>query len=186
MIILFGVVGSGKSEQAKRLVAKLKCPHVSTSRLLREDLTPEHQAIMQAGKLVDDDNIFELLEPEFKRIDADHHEFILDGAPSSVGQAEWLLSKVKAGELKLTAIIHLKVPRDLILKRLLARGREDDQGGIIARRIEEYDNVTTPVLDYFRSQGYAVHQIDGGGSLGEVERQVWQTIKDKVDEAQER
>jgi adenylate kinase family enzyme len=46
MIILFGVVGSGKSEQARRLVAKIKCPYISTSDLLRENLTPQVEGLL--------------------------------------------------------------------------------------------------------------------------------------------
>lgn len=186
MIILFGVVGSGKSEQANLLVERLHCPHVSTSQLLREHSNPQHEAIMQAGKLVDDENIFELLEPELKKVHAESQEFILDGAPRSVKQAEWLVNKIKAGEVKLTAIIHLKVSKETTLKRLLNRGREDDTEVVITERFRQYESVTNPVLDYLRQQGYKVFDIDGENPLDDVQQEVWQVVKDKINASQKR
>src|SRR3989344_8251403 len=113
MIILFGVVGSGKSEQAKRLVARINCPYISTSRLIREKRDPQWEAIMMMGKLLSDQEIISLIEPELNKIDAQHKEFILDGAPRSITQAQWLLKLVEAGKLKLTSIIYLKVSKEI-------------------------------------------------------------------------
>ena len=180
MIILFGVVGSGKSEQAKRLVAKLRCPHISTSHLISQKANPQWDKLIMAGSLLADEDVFSILAPELERIDAAHKEFILDGAPRSIGQAEWLDQKIKDGKVKFTAIIHLDVSKEAVTKRLLKRGRDDDQEHIIARRFEQYDNLTTPVLDYFRSHGYAVNEVDGSYSIDEVENQIWQILKDKV------
>lgn len=178
MIILFGVVGSGKSEQAKLLVAKLNCPHISTSRLLKDNSNQEWDKLMMAGKLVPDEDIYSVLGPELEKIK--DREFILDGAPRSVAQAEWLSNKIKAGDLNLTAIIHLKASKDVVMKRLLARGREDDNEAVIANRLSEYEQVTTPVLDYLKEQGYKISEVDGDKSLEEVEQQIWQVLGDKV------
>ena len=181
MIILFGVVGSGKSEQAKRLVSRLNCPYISTSRLIREKRNPQWEAIMMIGKLVSDEQIISLIEPELNRIDAQHNEFILDGAPRSIAQAQWLLNKVEAGKLKLTAIIYLKVSKGITVQRLLKRGREDDKEEIISERFRQYEEVTTPVLDYLREHGHQVYEIDGSLSIDEVENQIWEILKDKVE-----
>lgn len=180
MIILFGIVGSGKSEQAKRLVSRLGCPHISTSRLLREKANPEWDRLIMAGKLVPDEDIFSLLEPEFNKIDASHKEFILDGAPRSVGQAKWLVEKISSSQLKLTIIIHLKAPRELVVQRLLARRRSDDQELIITNRFKEYEDITTPVLDYLKDQGFNIVEVDGSGSIDQVEERIWEVLKDKI------
>lgn len=172
MIVLFGVVGSGKSEQAKRLLARLECPYISTSHLLREHLTPERQAKMLAGKLVDDKEVLELLGPALQAADAAHSECILDGAPRSIVQAKWLADLIGQGELKLTAFIYLKVSKDEVLKRLLARGREDDTREIISRRFKEYDEVTTPVLDYLAREGFTIHEIDASQPPEAVENDI--------------
>ena len=181
MIILFGVVGSGKSEQAKRLIAKLQCPYVSTSRLIREKKNPEWERTITAGNLLRDDEIFGLLQPELRKIDAASQEFILDGMPRSVGQAKWLAQKIKAGTIKFTAIIHLDVPKEVVLQRLLARGRYDDNESVIATRFENYDKISTPVLDYFKQQGFEVSEVDGSLSIDEVEKQIWEALKGKIE-----
>ena len=172
MIVLFGVVGSGKSEQATRLMARYKIPHISTSKILRDNADPQHQALILAGRLVPDNETLELLEKELKIINAKNNEFILDGAPRSVPQAKWLDQKIKNGELKLTVIIHLQVSKEVVLERLLARGRDDDKEDIIIQRFEQYDNITTPVLEYLKSVGYHIHEIDGEKSPDEVEQQI--------------
>jgi adenylate kinase len=179
VIILFGVVGSGKSEQAKRLLAHLDCPYISTSTLLREHLTPERRAAMAAGRLVNDEDIFDLLGPALLAAEADKLECILDGAPRSVGQAKWLIDKLKKNEVKLTAIIHLKVSKDVVLGRLHNRHREDDQDEIIRQRFADYDQITTPVLDYLEEQGYQVDDVDGEKSPDEVETQIKEVLESK-------
>lgn len=177
MIIIMGPVGSGKSEQTARLTKKLNCPRISTSQLLREHLTPEREAKMHAGELIADPEIIELLEPELRRVGADTREFILDGAPRSVIQAQWLRGKVINGEIKLTAVIRLKVPEEVAIKRLLERGRPDDNAAIIRRRLDAYHRITEPVVTYFESNGIKVHEINGEREPDEVESQIERAIK---------
>lgn len=186
MIILFGVVGSGKSEQAKRLVAKLDCPYISTSQLIRESRNPQWEAIMMMGKLVSDGEVLSLLKPELKKIDAGHKEFILDGAPRSIEQAQWLLKEVNEGKVKFTAIIYLKVSKETTIQRLLKRGRDDDKEEIISERFRQYEEVTTPVLDFLKDKGWQINEVEGEWSADMVEKVIWQILKDKVGAAKVR
>ena len=171
MIIIMGSVGSGKSEQTNRLSARLNLPHISISNLLRLYLTPEREAKMLAGDLVDDEDVIEILEPVLKNIPAGQ-DFILDGFPRTVPQAEWLASKFKSGEVKLKAIIKLDVSDQTVLTRMLSRGRADDQKEVILHRLETYHKMTKPVVDYFRSKDIAVHDIDGEQTPDTVEVQI--------------
>ena len=41
-------------------------------------------------------------------------------------------------------VLNLEVPRDELLRRLSGRGREDDKDQAVARRLQEYDDRTTP------------------------------------------
>src|ERR1043166_7679705 len=118
MIILFGIVGSGKGEQGRRLLAKLNCPYISTSQLLLEHLTVDRHQAMKAGKLVNDEDMLSLLGPALEAAHVDNQESILDGAPRSLAQAKWLDAKIKNKQVKLTAIIYLKVPKEVVLRRL--------------------------------------------------------------------
>ncbi len=179
MIVLFGAIGSGKTEQGERLVKRLNCPRVSTSQLLRQNSNPVHLKQIAEGTLVSDQEVLSLLEPELKKIQAAKNEFILDGSPRSIPQAKWLVDKIRAGEIKLTAIIYLKVSKDVLLERLHKRHREDDQDEIISHRLNEYDKITTPVLDYLKSQGYRIDEVDGSPSADEVEISIKRVLESK-------
>src|SRR3989338_1681887 len=179
MIILFGAIGSGKTEQGERLARRLNCPRLSSSQLLKQHSDPAHIKQIAEGTLVSDQDVIKLLEPEFKRIGADRNEFILDGSPRSIGQAKWLVDKIRTGEVKFTAIIYLKVPENAVVERLKKRGRVDDKEEIIRHRLDEYAKITTPVLDYLRGQGYQVDEVDGSPPPDEVENSIQQVLENK-------
>lgn len=174
MIVLFGAIGSGKTEQGKRLAKHLNCPQISTSQLLRANSDPHHLQQIAEGTLVSDKDVLALLEPELKKVDANKNEFILDGSPRSTIQAKWIVNKIETGEIKFTAIIYLKVPAQTVIERLIKRGRVDDKEDIIRHRLEEYEKITTPVLGYLEEQGYKVDEVDGSPPPDQVE----QNIKD--------
>lgn len=179
MIILFGAIGSGKTEQGERLAKRLKCPRISTSQLLREHSDPLHLRQIAEGTLVKDQDLLELLGPELKNIGADRNEFILDGSPRSIGQAQWITAKIKAGEIKFTAIVYLKVPVLSVIERLMKRGRPDDKEDIIRHRLDEYTKITTPVLDYLKQAGYQVDEVDGSPPPDEVENSIKKLLEAK-------
>lgn len=172
MIIIMGAVGSGKSEQTKILAERLNCPRVSTSQLLRDHPTPDRIAKMTAGELVDDHEVIELLDEAFRKIGADHVEFLMDGSPRSITQAQWMLKQINSGALMLTAIIKLNVSKEVVLERLSKRGRDDDKEAVITKRLATYEAITQPVVDYFRQHGIDVHEVDGEKSVSEVSEQI--------------
>lgn len=171
MIIIMGSVGSGKTEQGTRLVRKLGCPRISTSQLLREHPTQKWQDHILSGKLVDDRAVIQALEQAFIEVAAETQEFILDGAPRTRVQAEWLTGKIQTGEVKLTAIINLSVSDEAVLKRLMSRGREDDQKQVILKRLDDYHKITQPILA-FLEQSFKVHYVNGEDEPGKVERAI--------------
>ncbi len=179
MIILFGAIGSGKTEQGERLAHRLNCPRLSSSKLLHQHSDPIDLQQIAEGTLVSDQAVINLLEPEFKKIGADRNEFILDGSPRSIGQAKWLVDKMRAGEIKFTAIIYLKVPENEVVKRLKKRGRADDKEEIIRHRLDEYAKITTPVLDYLKNRGYSVDEVDGSPPPDEVEKSIRKVLVSK-------
>jgi adenylate kinase len=156
-----GPVGSGKSEQTARLVAKHRLEAISTSQILRKHLTPQRKSRMLAGDLIEDQEIIELMQPALVRQQTTGQEFILDGFPRSKMQAQWLVEQIREGMINLRAVIKLSVSNDTVLKRLLARGRVDDTEEIIKHRLETYYRVTDPVLGYLREQKMPVYELDG-------------------------
>lgn len=172
MIIIMGSVGSGKTEQGSRLVKKLNCPRISTSQLLREHPERKWHSHIREGRLVNDEDIIDILNRAFTDLGADSTEFILDGAPRSIPQAEWLTEEIKAGRVLLTAVINLKVSDDVVLKRLMDRGREDDQEPVILNRLRDYHAITQPVLKYLTDNEIKVHHIDGENNPDQVEKDI--------------
>jgi adenylate kinase len=94
-VILLGAPGAGKGTQAKAIVERYGIPQISTGDLLRDnvarstELGTQAKAIMDAGKLVPDDLVNNMVAERLSRPDT-ARGFILDGYPRTSGQAEWL------------------------------------------------------------------------------------------------
>lgn len=159
MIILTGVAGAGKSMQGKILADEHGYAWISTGEILRVLVTGKRRQEMLEGKLLSDEEMITILDKVFELIDPTQ-EFILDGFPRTIPQADWLLKQVKDGRFNLTAIINLDASEDVVRARLMNRGRQDDTDEAINKRFHEYKTVTLPILDHFKSEGVTVFNID--------------------------
>ncbi len=124
-ILLFGAPGSGKGTQSAILLQRLSMEHISTGDLFREAVragTPlgsEAKRFLDKGELVPDSITIGLIEQVFlKRSGKD---FILDGFPRTVGQAEALEVLLKRMSLPLGRAFFLEVPEHLLMERLTGR-----------------------------------------------------------------
>lgn len=167
MIIFMGVAGAGKSKQGRVLADEKGLPWLSTGEFLRMLISGERRKQMLSGKLLGDEEIIALVQKIFTMVDTDH-EFVLDGFPRSVGQADWLLSQVKYGQLDITAIVHITASEEVVKQRLLNRGRPDDHHEAISERFKEYEETTKPMLKQFKNALVPVFDIDGNRSVKEV------------------
>lgn len=164
MIIFMGVAGSGKSVQGRRLADEMGLPWLSTGEFLRMLISGERRKAMVAGKLLTDSDIIELVRKIFNLIDT-NEEFILDGFPRTMAQADWLLNQVKHGQLKVSAVIHIKASEQAVHERLMSRGRPDDNPEAIKERFQEYEDAIKPILEDFKSAGVRVCDINGEQSI---------------------
>ena len=171
MIIMMGVAGVGKSLQGKRLADNLGLPWLSTGEFLRMLVVGQRRKDMLAGKLLDDNEMIHLADKIFHMIDTSE-EFILDGFPRTVGQAEWLIAQHKAGLIEVSHILHLEASEQVVRDRLLARGRQDDTAESITQRFQEYQKTTVPIIQDFEQHGIEVHHINGEGSVDEIQKQI--------------
>ena len=162
MIIFMGVAGSGKSMQGKMLADELALPWLSTGEFLRMLVAGDKRRDMLSGKLLEDDEIISLVQKIFTVVDAEE-EFILDGFPRTTAQTDWLLNQVKHGQLNITCVVHLQADEEVVLKRLLGRGRQDDTEESIRARFDEYEAAIKPILEQFRAANVTIHEINGEG-----------------------
>ena len=176
MIIFMGVAGSGKSVQGKLLADEMALPWLSTGEFLRMLVSGQRRKDMLAGRLLSDREIIKLVQKMFAMIDV-HEEFIFDGFPRTISQADWLLNQHKHGQLDVNVVIHLVVDEDTVLGRLLERGRQDDHKDAILERFREYNEVTTQILEHFEKAEVPVFDIQADQSIDAVHKQVVQAIK---------
>jgi adenylate kinase len=167
MIILTGVAGAGKSMQGKMLADEHGYAWISTGEILRVLVTGKRRQEMLQGKLLSDEEMITILDKVFDLIDPTQ-EFILDGFPRTIPQADWLLDQVHKGRFALTAVINLAASEDVVKERLIARGRQDDTNEAISERFTEYRAVTLPILAHFKAEQVPVCNIDAAQTPREV------------------
>jgi adenylate kinase len=125
-IVLLGGPGAGKGTQAERLAGNLDIPQVSTGDLFRENLKKETELgvlakqYMERGELVPDEVTVGMVRERLSRSDAAEGA-ILDGFPRTLAQAEALGALLGELGAELGRVFYVKVPKDVLLKRLSGR-----------------------------------------------------------------
>lgn len=176
MIILMGVAGAGKSMQGKILADEHGYAWISTGEILRVLVTGRRRQEMLQGKLLSDDEMIAIMDKVFELIDTDQ-EFVLDGFPRTVAQADWLLKQNHNGRLKLNAVVHLTASEEVVRGRLVKRARLDDTEEAIAKRFQEYNNVTVPIIEHFKHLGIAICDIDASQTPRAVHDAILKCLK---------
>lgn len=182
-IVLLGAPGSGKGTQSQLLVKAFCVPQISTGDLLREavskgtELGLRAKAVMDAGKLVDDDTMLGIIRERLRQPDASRG-FILDGFPRNLAQAEALQKMLKELGTPLESVVLLNLDLGILFKRLTGRRicqdcgkvfnvytspapegkhrliqRPDDKEEVIGKRLEVYEAQTKPLIKYYEAAG---------------------------------
>lgn len=159
MILLMGVAGSGKSMQGKIFADEHGYAWISTGEIFRVLITGKRRQEMLEGKLLSDDEVIKVVDKVLELIDTTQ-EFVLDGFPRTIPQADWLLGQAHEGRFKLNAVVHLTASEGVVRSRLLERGRQDDTDAAIAKRFSEYHSTTLPIIDHLKREGAPVFDID--------------------------
>lgn len=173
-IILFGPPGAGKGTQAKLIQDEFNIPHLSTGNIFRaaiKNKTPlgvKVKSILDDGRLVPDETVVDLVAAELSK-EKYQDGYILDGFPRTVVQAKAFDNFLEKNDDELDAFIHLSVPEEELVKRILSRGegRSDDTEDKVKTRLKVYHNETEPVMKHYEDQD-KVQEIDGTGSIDEI------------------
>ena len=194
-LVFLGPPGAGKGTLADKAVSLLKLPHISTGAIFRSAIAAQSplglkvKAIIDAGKLVDDETTIELVKERLAQEDG----YILDGFPRTIPQAEAL-----AEFSKVEKVVNFDIPDTSVLERLGGRRvcrncghnfhmlfdkpkkeglcdhcggevytRADDSHEAIKKRLEVYRAQTAPLIDYYRAKGLLV-DVDARPAVDEV------------------
>lgn len=178
-LIFLGPPGAGKGTQAKLLAESLNIPHISTGDILRSAVaqaTPLGQkakGYMEKGELVPDDLLLDLVRDRLNQLDA-QNGWILDGFPRNVSQAVFL-DNLLQGTQQTCDCINLEVPDQVLIERMLGRGRNDDTPEAIRTRLEIYHNDTAPLIGYYRDRS-TLKVVNGDRSLEDVTESLKQLV----------
>src|SRR5579863_541060 len=122
-LILLGPPGAGKGTQAALLTEDFGLPHIATGDILRAareaqtELGLIAKKFMDAGELVPDDVVIGVILERLGEDDA-RDGFLLDGFPRTLEQAGALGAQLDAQERRLTAVIALEAPDELVVTRI--------------------------------------------------------------------
>jgi len=189
-LVFLGPPGAGKGTQAARLAGVYNVAHVSTGEILRSNVarqTPlgiQAKEYMNRGDLVPDSLIRNMIEHRLEEPDT-QVGWILDGFPRNVNQASFvdeLLSKkmvseeIKNGnEASLFRVINLVVSEEILVERLLARGRADDNEETIRHRLQVHHQETEPLIEFYQKRAQLV-SVEGDRQVDDVTKALKEAI----------
>jgi adenylate kinase len=156
------------------------------------ELGNQAKAFMDRGELVPDSVTNDMVKDRLTQDDL-ANGFLLDGYPRNVAQAEVLRAFLAEAKTPLQAALELSIASDEIIKRLSSRRtcrgcgatceagaincsscnstdlyqREDDKEEVIARRLEVYEEQTSPIISFYRSEGLLI-TIPAVGTVAEI------------------
>lgn len=175
-IALFGPPGAGKGTQSKHLISKYNLTYISTGDILREEIAAETSLgkkvkdIINHGELVPDELMSQIIEKKISS-NLDSKGILFDGFPRTVAQADILDNLLQKFNTRLTCMLSLEVPYDLLKERMIERGktsgRSDDNLEVIENRFVEYEKKTKPVIDFYQRKKI-YHHVDGVGTIDEI------------------
>jgi adenylate kinase len=206
-LIFLGPPGAGKGTLAAKAVEFLNIPHISTGAIFRSAIAAGSplgltvKAIIDAGKLVDDETTIALVKERLAREDA-AKGYILDGFPRTIPQAEALAAFSTADK-----VVNFDIPDPAVLERLGGRRvcrqcginyhqvfnkpkregicdscggevytREDDRAAAVQKRLEVYREQTAPLIGFYRDRGLLI-DVDARPAVEQVVENFKQAIQ---------
>ena len=208
-LILLGPPGAGKGTQAERLQGDFSLPYLATGDMMRAikaedgELAEEVRAYMDKGALVPDEIVCKVL---LARVDEEGDDgFLLDGFPRNVAQADILEEALGRRDRKVTAVLLVDAPDEVIVERISGRRmcpkghvyhvefdppkhegvcdqdgtkltqRDDDKPEIVQNRLDVYHDQTKPLIAYYEDRGM-LRRFDGTRSPTEVHDHIRATL----------
>lgn len=186
-LVFIGAPGSGKGTQSAKLVEGVGYSHVSTGNLLRDEIAKESdlgnkvKSVMEAGQLVSDDLVVELLKAN---LNLGSNSYIFDGYPRNIDQAKTLDQILGGADY---SAVYFKLDTEDLVNRITKRRttkdgkyiynldtkkpkvdgicdvtgeklihRDDDKEEVIRKRMDVFDATVGPVIEFYSKKGNLV------------------------------
>ena len=175
-IIMIGGPGSGKSTYSNLIKKELGIAHIYTGDMMRElarQNTPDGRKVkelLSKGEFAPTPIVIKAVKERMKKPDA-MKGYVFDGFPRNVEQA----GAMEAKGIEYDHVINLVVSEEEVIKRLTARGREDDKPEIIKQRLRVYEKETRPLLDYYKKE--IINIKAEGGTPEEIAAKIIEKLK---------
>ena len=205
-LIFLGAPGAGKGTQAQIVAERFDAAHLSTGDMLRTavregtELGVLAKTYMDKGDLVPDGVIIGLIR-ETLTDPAFPGNWILDGFPRTLPQAEALDQLLKELGQQLTVVLNIDVPLELLMDRLTLRRtcrrtglifnlkfnppddeskyelyqRADDTAEAVTRRLQVYEADTQPLIEFYQQQG-KLATLQGDLPVDQVTETIMETV----------
>lgn len=155
--VFIGPPGSGKGTQAELLKNRLGIATIGTGDVLRDaaargtKLGKQVKPYLDAGRLAPDELVNALVVDLLRTPDRSGR-LVLDGYPRNAAQAVAFDSVLKELKLKLGAVIHFVIDEEVVIRRMLARKRADDDEETIRERLRVYRDSSRELVAHYRKQ----------------------------------
>jgi UMP-CMP kinase len=171
VIFVLGAAGSGKGTNCEKLVEEFGFCHISTGDLIRKEIqrdgpyAAQFNNIITNGNLVPSSLLIELLEYEMNKHLTDTI-FLIDGFPRNEENLQIWFEKI-GNSVEVISVLFFDCPDDVLLPRLVSRGRSDDTVAAIKKRLAIFHTASKPIINHFEKSG-KVHTINSNRSAEEV------------------
>ena len=177
-LLFLGAPGAGKGTQAELLSQTNSFLHLSTGELLRKEIEMnttlgiQVKDVINRGELVSDELVLKIVR---QNLDNENNGWILDGYPRNLSQANSLNEVLIEINQPLEVVFYLDIPEEVLVKRLLLRGRKDDTEETIRKRVDIYQKTTKPLIEYFKNLSL-LEYIDANRDLKTISSDIKQKM----------
>lgn len=189
-VLFFGTQGAGKGTQVKMLMEFLKGK--SDQKIIHIDMGSELRALRDggsfAGKLtgqtIDAGHRMPDFMPTYLQtkklvdnlVDGTEH-VIADGLARGADQTRAFDDAMKYFGRDEFQVVSLELTEESAVKRLLARGRNDDTEEGIKNRLSWYKSDVQPQLELLRERSRQIHVIDGEPDVDTIHKNILAALK---------
>ncbi|MDR3571944.1 MAG: nucleoside monophosphate kinase [Candidatus Pacebacteria bacterium] len=187
-VLFFGSQGVGKGTQVKMLLEFLKSKsdrgviHIDMGQELRNLRDSGTYAGKYTGTVIDAGERMPDFMPIYlqskKVVDnlTGSEHIVADGLARGADQTRAFDDMMRFFKRDNFQVISLVVDDEVAVKRLLARGRNDDTEEAIRRRLAWTKTDVLPQLELLKSRGRTIHEIDGAPDVDSIHRNILTTL----------